>query len=92
MRGQLAAVPREQGSWESLDDYFFERRTWTAGMLLAATLLTLEGVNGPEHWIGYQNFYVITRYNWSSYYAMAVIELGREVKEALARQQALRTP
>jgi len=26
---------------------------------------------------------VITRYNWSSYYAMAVVELGREVKEAL---------
>jgi membrane-bound lytic murein transglycosylase B len=31
---------------------------------------------------------VITRYNWSSYYAMAVIELGREVKEALSRTTA----
>jgi membrane-bound lytic murein transglycosylase B len=28
---------------------------------------------------------VITRYNWSSYYAMAVIELGREVREAYQR-------
>jgi hypothetical protein len=37
----IAAVPRDQGSWESLDDYFFERRTWTAGMLLAATVLTI---------------------------------------------------
>jgi hypothetical protein len=37
----VAAVPREQGSWESLDDYFFQRRTWTAGMLLAATVLTI---------------------------------------------------
>jgi hypothetical protein len=37
----IAAVPRDQGSWESLDDYFFERRTWTAGMLLAASVLTL---------------------------------------------------
>ena len=32
---------------------------------LPATLLTLEGANGPEYWIGYQNFYVITRYNRS---------------------------
>jgi membrane-bound lytic murein transglycosylase B len=37
----------------------------------------------PQYIAGTENFYVITRYNWSSYYAMAVIELGREVKEAL---------
>jgi membrane-bound lytic murein transglycosylase B len=38
----------------------------------------------PQYIAGTENFYVITRYNWSSYYAMAVIELGREVKEAMA--------
>jgi membrane-bound lytic murein transglycosylase B len=37
----------------------------------------------PQYVAGTENFYVITRYNWSSYYAMAVIELGREVKLAL---------
>ncbi len=43
----------------------------------------------PQYVAGTENFYVITRYNWSSYYAMAVIELGREVKEAMSagRQQ-----
>jgi membrane-bound lytic murein transglycosylase B len=37
----------------------------------------------PQYVAGTENFYVITRYNWSSYYAMSVIELGREVKAAL---------
>ncbi|HWI79446.1 MAG TPA: lytic murein transglycosylase B, partial [Ramlibacter sp.] len=49
-------------------------------------LALIELQNGdaqPQYVAGTENFYVITRYNWSSYYAMAVIELGREVKAAL---------
>jgi len=52
-----------------------------------ATLVTLEGANGPENWIGYQNYYVITRYNRSPLYAMAVHQLAQALKarEAVAR-------
>ena len=42
------------------------------------------GESAPTYVAGTENFYAITRYNWSSYYAMAVIELGQEVSRAQA--------
>ena len=49
-------------------------------------LALIELQNGdepPSYVAGTDNFYAITRYNWSSYYAMAVIELGLAVKQAV---------
>jgi len=44
-----------------------------------ATLLKLDGESGPEYWITFQNFYVITRYNRSPMYAMAVKQLSEQI-------------
>ncbi len=44
---------------------------------------SLSPANAPQYVAGTENFYVITRYNWSSYYAMSVIELWAEVKAAM---------
>jgi membrane-bound lytic murein transglycosylase B len=35
-----------------------------------------------EYWVGFENFYVITRYNRSSFYAMSVFQLAEAVREA----------
>ena len=42
-------------------------------------LLTLEGKDGDQHWVGFHNFFVITRYNHSVMYALAVHQLGQEI-------------
>ncbi len=50
---------------------------------LALVKLENAGKRADTYLAGTDNFYVITRYNWSSYYAMAVIELGKAVAREL---------
>lgn len=45
------------------------------------------GGTAPTYVAGTDNFYVVTRYNWSSYYAMAVIELGQTIEALVNRRQ-----
>jgi len=59
------------------------------GLQHSGPLALVELQNGgaaPQYVAGTENFYVITRYNWSSYYAMSVIELGDEVAAAYQMQ------
>ncbi|MEO8836640.1 MAG: lytic murein transglycosylase B [Caldimonas sp.] len=50
-----------------------------SGSLLALVELQ-NGDAAPSYVAGTTNFYALTRYNWSSYYAMAVLSLGEAVR------------
>lgn len=54
------------------------------------SLLRLDGTRGYEYWVGLRNFYVITRYNHSTYYAMAVHQLAQAVRERRERAEKFR--
>ncbi|MCD7098309.1 lytic murein transglycosylase B [Stenotrophomonas sp. MMGLT7] len=49
----------------------------TAGA--TATPITLEASTGKQYWLGFQNYYAITRYNISKMYAMAVFQLSQAI-------------
>jgi membrane-bound lytic murein transglycosylase B len=48
-----------------------------------AGLLAFDGEDGREYWAGFHNFYVITRYNRSTMYALAVYQLGQAIGDAV---------
>lgn len=67
---------------------------WDAGIGLAgpaprdrnaaAGLFVLEHEEGPRYWVGFHNLYVITRYNRSLMYALAVHQLGEAISARMA--------
>ncbi len=50
---------------------------------MKATLMKLNNGIDEEYWVGFKNFYVITRYNSSILYAMAVYQLSQLLEKGM---------
>jgi len=55
---------------------------------LPAMVFPLIMKEGTEYWLGFDNFFVITRYNRAIHYAMAVFELAQEIRASRASPTA----
>lgn len=54
-----------------------------------AVLISAEQQDGPAYRVGFKNFYVITRYNRSARYAMAVHDLAEAIAKRANPQPAV---
>lgn len=61
-------------------------KEWQQNLAQKATLMKMVKGEKVEYWLGLKNFYVITRYNHSRLYAMAVYQLSQQI--VAAKQQA----
>ncbi|WP_207760411.1 lytic murein transglycosylase B [Herbaspirillum robiniae] len=94
-----ATVSGDNRQWEAMLNQGLEAK-YTQDQLQAAGvsapalpagmrfgLVDLQNGTGPtEYWLATNNFYAITQYNRSYFYAMSVAELGRAVAAARNRQ------
>lgn len=46
-----------------------------------AALFRMQAAGGDEYWLGLHDFYVVTRYNRSAMYALAVLQLAAEIRQ-----------
>ena len=51
-----------------------------------AVVISLDGAAGREYWLGYRNFYVISRYNRSPMYSLAVHQLAQAIRAGVPAQ------
>ncbi|WP_290654707.1 lytic murein transglycosylase B [Idiomarina sp.] len=91
----IAHKPDQQQDWASVSSDGMKPDT-TVGALrergfsiasdysdtLAVKVLQFETEDGYEYWLGFDNFYAITRYNHSPLYAMVAYQFSQQLRQA----------
>ncbi|MDU0355465.1 lytic murein transglycosylase B [Paraglaciecola aquimarina] len=70
-------------TWQQLENAGVQIPHQNINAQQSVKLLAFEQVNNQEYWLGLPNFYVITRYNHSPLYAMAVFQFSQQLKQAM---------
>ncbi|GDY24350.1 lytic murein transglycosylase B [Agarivorans sp. Toyoura001] len=83
----LSSDLKIKDSWQQLEQSGITSTTKLAAET-PVKLLELEEANGHSYWLAEHNFYVITRYNRSPLYAMAVYQFSEQLREAKAKLNA----
>ncbi len=76
-----------QDSWQQLADAGISTTDQLSPNTLVK-LLALEEAEGQSYWLAEHNFYVITRYNRSPLYAMAVYQFSEQLRQAKVERDA----
>lgn len=79
---QLKPAIKTDYKWTDFSQHGLVSKTELAADTPVA-LIRLEQSDHSEYWVGFQNFYVITRYNHSELYAMAVYQLSLLIKAGI---------
>jgi len=78
--------PKPILSLDTLRQYNITTNSSLVNKTSNVAFLAFEQGTGNEYWLGLPNFYVITRYNHSSNYAMAVYQLSQAIAKLFKQQ------
>jgi membrane-bound lytic murein transglycosylase B len=78
----LSKSLKYSNQWSQLQDAGVSITEQNLANDMSVKLFEFEQPDNKEYWVGLPNFYVITRYNHSPLYAMAVFQFSQQLKQA----------